>query len=246
MRRRAATTGARLILCAVACSAAGVNAELVDFRIDYDVRLAGIGAGNGVVRLEVNDDRLLYVLTVTPRGLFSTLFGDTLQIRSRLRSEDGHLVAEEYVKEHARNPEKDQRYRFEAHGRAVEVLKEGRVSFLSIPPGTLDEASVQLQLTLDVPAGDGPWHYTVVSNGKLKHYRFTRADAEKITTALGEIDTLRVERTRLHNGEDDELDHRYWLSPAHGYLPVKVERVEDGRVKRTMTVTRLRRGEAIR
>lgn len=244
MSRRATRACARLVLCAAACSACG--AELADFKIDYDVRLSGIGAGNGVVRLEVSDSRLLYVSTVTPRGLLSTLFGDTLQIRARLRLEDGRLVAEEYVKEHARNPDRDQRYRFEAHGHAVEVLKKGRVSFLSIPSGTLDEASVQLQLTLDVAAGDGPWRYAVVSNGKLKHYRFTRAGAEKITTALGEIETLRVERARLRGGESDELDHRYWLSPAHGYLPVKVERIKDGRVKRTLNVTQLRRGEALR
>lgn len=244
MKRRAAMTCVRLALCVAACNAAG--AELADFRIDYDVRLASIGAGNGIVRLEVSDNRLLYVSTVTPRGLISTLFGDTLQIRSQSRLEDGRLVAEEYVKEHARSPDKDQRYRFEAHGHAVEVLKKGRVSFLSVPPGTLDEASVQLQLTLDVAMGDGPWRYAVISNGKLKHYRFTRAGAEKITTALGEIETLLVERARLHGGEDDELDHRYWLSPAHGYLPVKVERVEDGRVKRTLTATQLRRGEAVR
>ncbi len=233
-----------LVIGVAAGIAAGVAAgagwagasELAPFEITYDVRLAGLDAGEITVRLEINGDRLRYTSSVTPRGVLALLFGDTLRISARMRREDGRIVAEEYATSYARNPDKDQRYRFEAHGHSVEVLKERRVYFLPTPPGTLDEAGVQLQLTRDARKRNGPWRYVVVSNGKLKRYRFAETGVEMIATALGEIEALRVERARVRDGEDAETDHRYWLSPAHRYLPVRIERLKRGRVTRTMTV----------
>ncbi len=226
------------VVCAATCAGGGTHdAELAPFEITYDIQLAGLGAGKGTVQLKPNGNRLLYITTVTPRGLLSTLFGDTLKIRTHIHLEEGRIVAEEYIKEYTRKADRKQRYRFEAHGRSVEILKKGRVYFLPVPAGTLDEASVQLQLSRDVAARDGPWHYAVVSNGKLRHYRFAETGVETITTTLGKIETVRVERTKVRDTGNHTIDHRYWLSPAHRHLPVKVERIEDGRVKRTMVAT---------
>ena len=216
------------------------TAGLAPFEITYNIRFVGLGVGESTVRLENSGNHLLYTTTVTPRGVLAALFGDKLQINTRLRREDRAqgttLVAEEYTQKHARNPDKDQRYRFEAHGRSVEVLKEGRVYFLAIPPGTLDEAGVQLRMIDDVRRHDVSWDYPVVSNGKIKHYRFTEAGMETIATTLGEIKALKIERTRVRDGKSGEVDHRYWLSLAHGHLPVKVERLKGGKIQRVMTV----------
>ncbi len=232
MNKRVATACV-LLMCVVGAARA---AELTPFKVTYDIQFAGLNAGEGIVQLELDGDRLLYTSTVTPRGLFALLFGDTLQVSTRLRRESERIVAEEYTKKYARHSKKDQRYRFEAHGHSVEVLKKGRVYFLATPGGTLDEASMQLQLTRDARTRGGPWRYTAVSNGKLKRYRFTEVGIETVATTLGEIEAVRVERTRVRDGRDDEPDYRYWLSPAHHYLPIRVERLKDGQGERELVV----------
>ena len=222
------------LLLSVICTAHAT--EPVPFKATFDIRIAPLGAATAVAQLELNDDRLLYTSTITPRGLISKLSGDTLHFTAQMRYENGRVIAEEYSKTHARNTKKDQRYRFETHGRSVEILKKGRVYFLEAPTGTLDEVSMQLQMILDAHAGNSPWHYTLVSNGKLKRYRLVEVGGEIITTALGNIETIRIERTRLRGGKNDTIDLRYWLSPTHHYLPIKVERLKDGKAKGTITI----------
>ena len=239
IHRRALTCAVWTAVASLTGAGIGARADLAPFEVVYDVRLVGIGAGESTVQLEIDDDHLLYTSTTVPRGILAVLFG-SVQASARMRRENGVLIPEEYLTRHARNPNRDQRYVFDAHGRSVDVLKEGRTYLLPVERGTLDEASVQLQLMRDARGNDGPWSYPVVSNGKLKRYRFTATGVETITTALGEIETLRVERVRVRDDREDTTDHHYWLSPGHHYLPVRVERLKKGKVRRVITVKTIR------
>ena len=241
------TTACRLVLlclglAACAAGASGGTSQPIPFEIHYEVRVIGFGKGESTVELEQHNDRWMYRFDVTPKGILALLPGDTVKIHARMRYEDRRLISEEYTQEHSRLTDKNLRYRFGADGHSVEVLKKGKMHFLHIPEGTLDEAAAQLQLTYDAARRDRPWERTVVAGGRLKRYRFQKAGTETIDTALGRINALRIERIRLRSSGTREMDHRYWLSPTHHYLPVRVERIKKDTVTRILTVKALRLG----
>ena len=213
--------------------------EPVSLEITYDLQAGNFGTGKGRLKLHANDGRLSYELTIKPTGL-ARLFGDSLDVSARMRIEKERVLAEEYMEKHRKNETRRQHYRFEANRSTVKVLHEGKTYSLKVPEGALDEASMQIQLILDTQRHDGPWHYAVVSNGKIKHYRFTEVGSENIDSAFGRIRTIKIRRARLRNGKESDTDYHYWLSPTHRYLPIKAEKLENGKVKRTLTAQAIR------
>ena len=226
------------VICFISSAAFGestaIPAKITPFKVSYDIKLSGLDAGKSIVEVSVDDNLVSYALSISPRGIVAMLFGDTIHINAHMRLEKGRLLAKEYIKKHQRKQSKDQHYRFDADGLSVETLHKEHIDFLDIPKGTLDEASAQLQLILDAQTHNAVWHHTVVADGKLKHYQFSRVGTERIVTTFGDIETIKIARAKVRDKQVSEIDHFYWLSPAHHYLPIRVDRIKKGKVKRTM------------
>ena len=248
--KRFALTGCLLLgLAAIPCTTPAAPVEvsptlgLTPLKAVYHVKISGFGGGfgSGKGELELRGDSggLTYRMTLAPTGLLA-IFADTVEITARMRLEGGRVVPEEYMKRHRKNKDKDRRYAFDPGRSSVEVLQEGKTWFLEASDGTLDEASMQLQLILDAQRHNGPWRYTVMSNDKIKHYSLTETGNESIDSAFGRIETIKLQRVRLHAGEQSEIDYYYWLSPAHRYLPIRVEKLENGKTKRVLTAREIR------
>lgn len=90
---------------------------------------------------------------------------------------------------------------------------------LDIPPGTRDRVVGSLQLMHDLAAGERKLVYPVADGGRLRNFRFRVTGRERIETAIGELETLRVVRT---GGEADDRTV-LWCAESLHFLPVRIE-----------------------
>jgi len=93
-----------------------------------------------------------------------------------------------------------------------------------------DRLLYQLQLQVDLfnanedDINTGVWTYEIFDSGRIKQYAFEVAERELLTTELGPIQTLRLEK------KNDDPDKRttLWLAPTLEYMLIRFIQ-EDGR-----------------
>ena len=94
--------------------------------------------------------------------------------------------------------------------------------------GSLAGSAALLALMVDVRAGKTNLAYTVADGGHLKTYRATVLGREEISTYLGTLQTVKVGSGLASGTRQTTL----WLAPSLQYLPVQVERQDEGEVTR--------------
>ena len=94
---------------------------------------------------------------------------------------------------------------------------------LSIPMGTLDKLSYQLQMRYELLTAyqlGQPWPalaYQVTDGGELKTYRFEVLGEENVDTPIGRFTALKIARVRT----DSDRTTIFWLAPAYDFLLVR-------------------------
>ena len=94
---------------------------------------------------------------------------------------------------------------------------------LSIPMGTLDKLSYQLQMRYELLTAyqrGQPWPplaYQVADGGELKTYRFEVLGEENVDTPIGRFTALKIARVRT----DSDRTTIFWLAPAYDFLLVR-------------------------
>ena len=130
------------------------------------------------------------------------------------------------------------RYDYRREGskeRHVEVVfdwKEGRVTnhvngqtwHMELSGPTFDRQNHVLALMRDLASGAQPSSYRIADGGRTKTYHFRHLGRDRISTALGDLDTWMVARD--HPGSERQTT--FWLAPAFDYLPVRIEHRENG------------------
>jgi hypothetical protein len=109
-----------------------------------------------------------------------------------------------------------------------------------ITSGTQDRLSQQLLVRLHLAKGKKDVSYQVAEGGKIKNYRFFVEGEENILTPYGQIDCLRVRRSK----NSREPDYTIWFAPELGYLPVQIERQRSNRLYR-MVLDKIDQAETI-
>lgn len=235
---RAPLTG--ILLCAAAAHAG--NLADTGFSAQYTVGLPNMIVGNIHITVSAENGEILYHNNTTPQGVITGLLSPALATWSRIRRDGARLRPLEYDYRIKNRPARAQHLLFDWKRRVAAVEKEGKTYELPLEDGLVDENTMQLQLIEDAAAAGTqakPLNrtYRLLSNGKLKTRRFTAAGTETIETALGRFHTVRIERIRRN-----KTDRILWLSPEHHYLPLKIERLDDGRVRQRMLVRELQIG----
>ncbi|WP_245720719.1 DUF3108 domain-containing protein [Microbulbifer yueqingensis] len=109
--------------------------------------------------------------------------------------------------------------------RVVNVSRPKR-TLEAVPEQVHDKVSYQLQLALDVAAGEQDLTYHVADGKKLRTYRFAIAGKEMLETPLGKVETVKVERIREAGAERSTY---IWFAPAWNHALVKLmQEEEDG------------------
>jgi hypothetical protein len=96
----------------------------------------------------------------------------------------------------------------------------------SYRPGLLDQHSLTLALIADLNAQKkGPsFVYMVVNREKIEPYTFKIVGTQTLNTAIGKLDTIRVERIReSRNGKTT----RIWFAVEKNYTPVLIQQNDE-------------------
>ena len=225
-----------------ASSALSSAALAAGFEAEYALGIPDKIVGVVSVSVSRRRDDLFYRGETRPQGILGTLMtmNATLVTRSRARRVGGRLQPVEYEYDVEGRPEKKRRLAFDWHRRRVAGEHRGQHYELALEAGALDENTWQLQLIEDAAAAAAAGEtldrrYRIVAKGKSKTRRFIGDGSEEIETAFGRVVCLRVDRIR--RGKTDRV---LWLSPRHHYLPLVIEKLDDGRVRQRLSMRALR------
>ena len=117
----------------------------------------------------------------------------------------------------------------------LEITHDGRSDSLALPAGTQDRLSLLYQFMFLAPAKPREIEFSMTNGRKLDRYRYTVRAGVEIETPLGRLTTLHL----VKQHRPDESGAEIWLSPRHGYLPVKLLVVEEDGTRYDQVITRL-------
>ena len=188
----------------------------------YEVRRNGdtLGTATVVFRPLANGRYELRSHTVGDQGL-AAIAGVDLDERSILRLAGGRpeTVAYSYRqkmawKSRARDIEVD------ASARRISSTDKDKRYAPAYTPGVLDRNAITVALMADVAAGkSGDLQYPIVSKDEVETWTYRAFTPERVTSALGSDEAIRVERIReSSNGRSTTL----WLAPRRGFVPVRM------------------------
>ena len=193
------------------------------FDVDYELHAGSLRVGTTRISLTPTEDGHLEYTTFS-RAIGAAALLGTYEIleRSILERTGSRLRPLHYsYQRRGRKPRRVEVFFDWTRGRAANHVG-GESWEMHIPGTTLDKQSQLLVLMQDLAAGTRPASYQVADGGRLKIYRFRYLGRQRISTALGDFDTLAVERTRA----DTARKTTFWCAPALDYLPVHVEHRE--------------------
>jgi hypothetical protein len=111
----------------------------------------------------------------------------------------------------------------EAHG-----VSNGRTFSVQVDDDVQDYLSVLLVVMQELRSGAAETRQTVevIERGRVRSYRLEREGTERLDTALGRLDTVRVTRS----DPERDISLSAWFAPELHYLPVRFDYEADGRI----------------
>ncbi len=141
---------------------------------------------------------------IAPRGqleLFRSRIDTTVALKTDIRSIELDSSAKQYIYSHKKTTQR-----------------------IAYQPGVLDQNSLTIALMSDLRAGKSrSFSYPTLSKGKLEILRFKISGEVVLDTALGKLNTVRVDRIR---DSADGRTTRIWFAKDRGYAPVLVQETE--------------------
>lgn len=209
---------------------AAENIIIPDFSANYLVRLSGIEAGEQTRSLETaSDGSRLFRSQTKATGIFS-LFKPEIIVETSIWQHINHHVRPSrysYVRQGGRK-DKFMYLDFDWDAKQLHIDDKKRPWSLKLPEKTMDKLVYQIALMTDLAAEKKHFSYQIADGGKLKTYHIDHLGTETVSTALGDISTIKLTRKR-----DRPKDRKttLWCAPSLNYLPVKLEHIEkDGTV----------------
>jgi len=124
---------------------------------------------------------------------------------------------------------------FDWDGARLTFTHDGRSETAKLAAGTQDRLSVMYQFMYLAPGKSGTVEFAMTNGRKLDHYRYSVTPDVTLDTALGPLTTVHLVKQREPNDTATEI----WLSPRHGYFPVKMLIVERDGTRYEQLVTQL-------
>jgi len=208
-------------------------ASLTPTQLSYDVAWSGAPLGSGTLTLTAEPaDCYRYEMATYPIGLISLLYGAPKEV-STFCVRDGLVVPSAMSFDNPKRKKDGFALVFDfANGKVL----GGRNGPLDIKPGTLDRLSVQQAARLWVKthvndAKPGTLVTPVADHKRVKTYTFAIKGRSQVETPAGRFDAIQFERI-----DDPRTTLRFWLAPEKDYMPVKVQNIEDGEDKVSLTL----------
>jgi hypothetical protein len=205
--------------------------DLKPFRATYIAEWKGMTAASSTVELlKSADDIYTYSSVNSARGLFRMAFPDALTQVSTFRIVDGHVMPLTF--RGSDEKERPINLTFDWQKKRVTGVAKDRDVDLELPDGAQDAMSLQIASLRNLASGNLKGTVWMIDSTKLKEYELHLEGNGRITTALGELDTV-IYTSKRHNSGNYT---RTWVAPALGYLPVRAERIDGKKVLITLLI----------
>ena len=224
----------RFMVLLLLAAAPAVQADPIDlkpFRATYIAEWKGMTAASSTVELQkAGDDTYTYSSVNSARGVFRMAFPDALTQVSTFRIVDGRVLPLTF-----RGTDEKERpinLTFDWQNKRVTGVAKDRQVDLELPDGAQDAMSLQIASLRNLASGNLQGTVWMIDATKLKEYELHLEGNARISTELGELDTVIYTSKRHDSGNYT----RTWVAPAIGYLPVRAERIDGKKVLITLLI----------
>ncbi len=214
------------LLCAVlaplplACVAADVPNKV---EITYDVTWNGMKIGKGEDRFEHDGKQFSIFSDTKTVGLASALYN--LKVRREIHGTitPAGLQPGSFVEERSKKPRKSVHFDW-ANKQATLDSGSGPQTVPLPEYAVFDQSSFAWSFAFDPP--DGKEGKVALTDGrKLTDYRYAVVGKEKISTPLGEMETLHIKKIQEAG---DKRGFEFWLATQKHFIPVRIVFTDDG------------------
>ncbi len=227
------------LLC---CPAAlwATSDDVQPFAGSYSVNWHGLNAGTTDIELQRDGGGgYRYESRANARGMFRAFFSDEIRQTSWLElNEDGVRPVRYRADDGSDDTERDIALDFDwASGRVSGTAEQKEVA-LAVAPGTQDAMSIQIAVMRDLARGARPAVYVMLDKDRIKEYRYILEGEATLKTAIGELPTVVYRSERVGSSKRAT---RTWYAPSLGFVPVRAERLKDGKREWLMEIRSLKR-----
>lgn len=217
--------------------------SLEPFVAKYSVSWKSINAGTSELQLEKRPDgRYVYTSRSNARGLYKLIFSEEIVQTSTVEIGSGGVRPLSYRGDDGSDDtDKDVNLTFDWTAGLITGVAENRAVHMELPAGVQDPMSIQLALMSDLRANRPIAAYPMADKDRTKTYVYTYEGKQRIDTALGPLDTVVYSS---HRQDSTRRIIRMWHAPSLGYIPVKAERIRDGKREIQMEIQSLQRSGA--
>ena len=201
--------------------------ELAPFVAEFDVRYGRMAVGTSRMELARNGDSWSFESTSVATGLARMVAAGTLRQHSEFELfGDGLRPLLYRFDDGTKRTDRDVRLTFDWQAGRVRGTAEDAPVDLALVPGLQDPASMQAIVLLRLRAGQEPGTIAMIEKDTVKYYRYTLLRREKLTTAIGELDTVVYRSAR----EGSSRETITWHAPVLGFVAVQAEQLTRGKV----------------
>jgi hypothetical protein len=210
-------------------SAIGSTA-VTEYAAVYDVSYRNFsGTGEFGVHAE-GDGEYVFESSVRMKGIIvRTLVGSNPAVEHSRFTVSGGRIAPAYFRyeDGTRNGEDNFEINFEAADSEIRVSGPEISANLTYEQDLLDRGSLQVALMRDLAACESPGPYRYVDDDGITTYDYRQLEDRTTETGIGTLATVRFTQQREGSGRETIL----WLAPEYAYVPVRIERFDDGELE---------------
>jgi hypothetical protein len=212
------------------------DAALGPFAAHFTAEWKGIGvaASDLVLKRDSAPGTWLYTWRITARGIFHLVYSDDLLQNSWFTLSAGHVRTNRYA---ATEGSQQVKLDFDWDAHRARGTSQGKPLELVLQDNTQDVLSIQIEVMQDLRNDTLPAKFSIVDKEEVKEFNYTREGSERLHTALGVLDTIKIASQREGN---NRILHM-WFAPSLGFVPVQAERTRDGKSEFAMRIRSLER-----
>lgn len=215
------------LLVGIATAAGAADGQLSPFVADYDVKYGSMSVGTSRTELARGAVPEQWVIEsrANASGLAKLVYG-TFIFRSTFKFDGADVRPLSYRSDDGtQGSARDVALEFDWQSGRVTGRAEGAGVDIKVEPGLQDAASLLASVQVQLQRGASPRTIAMIEKNRVKYYGYTLLRSERLSTALGVLDTV-VYRSARDGSRRETLT---WYAPALDYLTVKVEQRKDGK-----------------
>ena len=219
----------------LACCASAHAATPASVAATYDVAMNGLNVSTITESYRAQSFSYQLTSNSTPLGIFAMVQKLAVRFASTGAVTSQGLQPQHFEGKRATGEIPEVSADFDWNGAQLTLTYEGKTETLPLAPGTQDRLSVMYQFMFVAPKTSGSIEVAVTNGRRVDHYTYAVTRDVEQDTPLGRLKTVHLVRQR----EEGDPQNEVWLSPEHGYVPVRMIIVERNGTRYEQLATKL-------